>query len=111
MALQDIAELYREIEEDPKLSERLDKNADSLVRELMAIGEERGYELVESEIHALLKESPSGQELTDEDLEQVAGGASWGSGSVTQNKIGAALESFGDFGSGGTFIQTDTFPR
>ena len=111
MALRDIARLYREIEDDPELSERLENNADSLVSEVMAIGEERGYELKKSELEALLKETRSSKELTDEDLEQVAGGATWGSGSVVQGKLGTALESFGSFDAGGTFIQTDTFPR
>jgi predicted ribosomally synthesized peptide with nif11-like leader len=70
-----LAQFYKMVQEDAALRQKLEGVPDkqSFVRLAVQLGKERGYGFGAADVEASFVEPPAGA-LTDDDLEQVAGG-------------------------------------
>ncbi|MBR8836650.1 MAG: Nif11-like leader peptide family natural product precursor [Stigonema ocellatum SAG 48.90 = DSM 106950] len=72
MSKQAVREFYKVFQSDEALEERI-KSTDSTAS-VIKIAAEKGYEFTELELEAFMQESVASGELSEEELEVVAGG-------------------------------------
>jgi S-adenosylmethionine synthetase len=101
MSIETIAYAHQAIHQNQDLSRRLEES-DGTPEAFAQIAAELGYEVDTTEVSKVLAASAQPNELDEERLDEVVGGAVWGTGSVA-SKYGAGLKSFGSFDRSGTF--------
>ena len=77
MSKANLEQLRQEVEQDSALQERLNQaqNNESLIALVTEIGQEKGYSFTRQEVEEYLNEmNISQQELSEEQLEAIAGG-------------------------------------
>lgn len=74
MSKEDVKKFIERVGDDPELTEKV-KSAGTDVDEVIRLGKENGFDFTAEDMKAAYEEiSQSGTELSDEDLEKVAGG-------------------------------------
>ncbi|MCU0537092.1 MAG: Nif11-like leader peptide family natural product precursor [Hydrococcus sp. Prado102] len=78
MSKANLEQLRQEVAQNPALQERLSqaKNHESLIALVTELGQEKGYSFTRQEVEEYINEmNSSQQEITEEQLEAIAGGA------------------------------------
>ena len=78
MSLAKFEQFNQKVEQDSALQERLNKSQDkeTLIAVITEIGQEKGYNFTRQEVEEYINEmNTSQQEISEEQLESIAGGA------------------------------------
>ncbi|WP_319423532.1 Nif11-like leader peptide family natural product precursor [Pleurocapsa sp. FMAR1] len=84
MSKANLEQLRQEVAQYPALQERLNQASDndSLIALITEVGQEKGYSFTRQEVEEYINEMNTSQEISEEQLEAIAGGAAKADGWV-----------------------------